>query len=79
MNIEALLKARQAWRTFNDNHPKFYPFLNALFERGIQEGSVVDVTVSYPDGSTVKTNLAVKESDLMLLDVLKSLRSSRED
>ena len=50
MNIEALLKARQAWRTFNNNHPKFYPFLNALFERGIQEGTVVDVTVSYPDG-----------------------------
>ena len=79
MNLEALLKARQAWRTFNENHPKFYPFLNTLLERGVQEGTVVDVTVSYPDGSTVKTNLAVKESDLILMDVLKSLRSSQEN
>lgn len=74
MNIEALLKARQAWHTFNENHPKFSPFLNALKDRGAVEGTIVDITVKYPDGNTIKTNLAVKESDLQLIELLKTLK-----
>ena len=73
MNLDALLKAKSAWKAFNANHPKFMPFLNTLKERGAVEGAVVEISVSYPDGSNVKTNLQVKEGDVALVEVLRGL------
>ena len=73
MNFDALFKAKSAWKAFNANHPKFMPFLNTLKERGAVEGAVVEISVTYPDGGTVKTNLQVKESDVALVEVLRGL------
>ena len=74
MDISVLLKAKQAWSTFKNNHPKFPAFLADLKNRGAIEGTIVDITVKYPDGSQVKTNLAVKQSDIELIDVLKNMK-----
>lgn len=73
MDFSAILKAKQAWSTFKGNHPKFEPFLNDVKQRGIKEGTILGLTVEYPDGTQVKTNLRVTESDLELIGVLKSL------
>lgn len=70
MDIGSLLKARQAWSTFKDNHPKFSPFIKAVWGHGIPEGTVIDITVKYPDGNSMRTNLAVKESDLDLMKLI---------
>lgn len=73
MDISTILKAKQAWHQFNDNHPKFGPFVDAVKARGVSEGSIIAVEIKYPDGSTMKTNLKVCESDIEALNLATSL------
>ena len=74
MNFAALGKLKQGWDTFKENHPKFPAFLDDISSRGIVEGTILEMTVKYPDGSQVKTNLVVKSNDIELLNMLQSLK-----
>lgn len=73
MDISKLLKIKDAWNIFKSNHPKFDPFLSAVKNRGISKDSVLNISINYPDGSTIKSNIRVTESDLNLLDILTEL------
>lgn len=53
------------------SHPKFGAFLNAAFAGGIQEGTIIEMKVTKPDGTEMTTNLKVKQSDLELLQQLQ--------
>ena len=72
-NIDALMKLRKAWGTFSGNHPRFAQFLGTVSSGGIQEGTVIGITVTYPDGRTLDTNMKVTASDLELFESLKTL------
>ena len=72
-NIDALMKLRKAWGTFSGNHPKFAQFLGALGQDKITEGTVIGISVTYPDGKTMDTNMKVTASDLELFESLKTL------
>ena len=72
-NIDAMLKMRKAWSTFAGNHPKFAQFLAALSQDKITEGTVIGISVTYPDGRTMDTNMKVTASDLELFESLKTL------
>ena len=74
MNIGALLSLKNAWDSFRANHPKFPAFLKDISDRGLPEGTVLEMTVSYADGSRVRMNISVKEEDLALLKTLQELR-----
>ena len=71
MDLNAVMKAKQAWDTFTMNHPRFPGFLNALKVRGVHEGDVVAISVTGPDGKTMETNVRVTASDLELFEMLK--------
>ncbi len=71
MNPMALMKIMNAKNKFNANHPKFGAFLNAAFAGGIQEGTIIEMKVTKPDGTEMTTNLKVKQSDLELLQDLR--------
>ena len=71
MDISSLMKLREAWNTFSANHPKFPGFVEAIKARGIPEGSVVEMSVKYPDGAVIKTNVKVTQSDTELLGMIK--------
>ena len=72
-NIDALMKLRKAWGTFSGNHPKFAQFLGMLGREHITEGTVIGITVTYPDGRTLDTNMKVTQSDLELFNSIKTL------
>ena len=72
-NIDALMKLRKAWGTFSGNHPRLAQFLGTVSSGGIQEGTVIGITVTYPDGRTLDTNMKVTASDLELFESLKTL------
>ena len=72
-NIDALMKLRGAWGTFSANHPKFAQFLGTISRDRISEGTVIGITVTYPDGRTLDTNMKVTASDLELFESLKTL------
>ncbi len=72
MNPMKLLKAKNAWSTFTKNHPKFPKFLKAVYQDGIEEGSVFEITVTNASGKTVTSNLKLTESDIKLFHELIS-------
>lgn len=71
--FDILLKGKQAWNTFCQNHPQFPAFLNDVKASGLPEGSDITISVSYPDGQVKKAGLHVKPADLELLAMLQEL------
>lgn len=73
MDISALLKLRSAWSTFTANHPRFPGFISAVKNKGIAEGMMIEIAVTYPDGTSMKSGIKVKQSDLELLGTLADI------
>lgn len=74
MNPQAIMQIMAAWNTFRSNHPKFPAFLEALRVQGIKEDSVIEISITDPDGKKIETNIKVKQSDLDLFESLKNMR-----
>lgn len=71
MDLGKMLKAKQAWEAFGKNHPKFQAFLEAFNSNEMSEGTVIEISVRYPDGKSMKSNLMVNQGDLELLGMLR--------
>lgn len=67
INPAKLMKVKNAWDTFTRNHPKFPMFLTAAQNSGIQEGTIIEITITSPEGKTISTNVKITESDAALL------------
>lgn len=73
MDINLLMKLSSAWNTFKTNHPKFPSFLSAVKNRGLEEGATIDIAINYPDGTSLKSGIRVRQSDLDLLEMLSEM------
>lgn len=73
MNPAKLLKLKGAWDTFTNNHPKFPKFLEAVHGKAMKEGTVIEITVTTPEGETISSNLKICNSDVTLFSELKDL------
>ncbi len=73
MNPAMMMKIMGAKNKFNQNHPKFMAFLNAMFSSGLEEGTVIEITVTKPGQGPVTSNLRVTRDDLELLETLKEM------
>lgn len=68
-----IFKAKKSWDTFCGNHPRFPAFLQAVQTSGIQEGTVIEVTVTTPEGKKMMTNLKLTATDMEAFNDLKGL------
>ena len=75
VNPAKLMKIMSAKNKFGATHPKFMAFIKNVICTGVEEGTVIEVTVTKPGMKAVKTNLSVKNSDRELFDQLKDLTS----
>ena len=76
MNFEQLAmiqKIKSGLDRFRVNHPKFPLFLNAVSQNAIMEGSVIEISVTTPDGKNYCRNLKVKAEDMEFLNSLKNM------
>lgn len=73
VNPATLMKMMNAKKKFESNHPKFAAFFGNVFSRGIEEGTVIEITVQRPGEEPVTTNMKVCQSDLELMEQLKEL------
>lgn len=73
MNPASLFKIKSAFSKFAANHPKFPAFLQAAGNNMISEGSVIEITITAPDGRTISTNVLVKAEDMELFESLKKM------
>ncbi|MCM1190605.1 MAG: hypothetical protein NC541_15090 [bacterium] len=73
MNPTAIMRLMSAKAQFERNHPKFMAFVKAMLSRPIEEGTVLEITVTRPGEAPVTANIRVQQSDLELLAQLKEL------
>lgn len=73
MNPASIMKIMNAKNVFTNNHPKFVAFLKAVFSKEIEEGTVIEITVTRPGEESVTSNIKVQSSDLELMQELKEL------
>lgn len=72
-NIDMMFKLRRIWSDFSSNHPGVAGFIGQVGRRGIGEGAVIDLKITYPDGSHLETNMRVNASDIEMMEKLKEL------
>ncbi len=73
MNPASLFKMKGLWDKFTANHPKFPKFMQAVQQKGIQEGTILALSVTTPSGEKIETNLRVTAEDMELFRELKQL------
>ena len=77
VNPATIMKLMGAKNKFVGNHPKFAAFFKTIVSQGIEEGAVIDITVTKPDGTPITANMKVLKSDLELVEELKNLASNQ--
>lgn len=71
--LTMLQRLKSSVQNFRTNHPKFPLFLNAIAQDALKENTVVEITVTSPDGKQYTSNLKLKPDDLELFELLRSL------
>ena len=75
VNPMALLKLKERYRLFMQQHPKVRPFFSTITKKAVMEGSVMEIKVTTPDGQEYVSNIRLTEDDLktfqMVLDMKK--------
>jgi len=74
LGLGDMWKIKGIWDKFTANHPKFPHFVNAVKAKGLPADTVLGLTVTYPDGQTLETNLKIRQEDLELLQELKNIK-----
>lgn len=73
VNPMKLLKLKGAWERFQTAHPQLTPFLQAVGSRGLQEGTVLDLSVTAPDGQPLRYRMTVTAQDMELFSELQDM------
>ncbi len=64
------MKLKGMGERFKANHPKIPGFFDAAV-RSIREGSVIEMTVTDPEGRVLRTNMRVTADDIAMLNEAK--------
>lgn len=73
INPAIMMKMMNAKNRFTQNHPRFTAFLNAAFSGGIEEGTVIEITVTKPGKEAITSNIRVTREDMELIEALKEM------
>lgn len=79
MNLNSLAMIQQlktGLDQFKLRHPKFPLFLNAVSEHALYDGTVIEITVTAPEGKSLSSNLKLTSEDLELIQKLQSMNPS---
>jgi hypothetical protein len=73
MNPASLMKMMAMKSKFEKNHPKFIAFLQAVFSRPLEEGTIIELTVKRPGEDAITTNISVTKDDIEMFNEMKTL------
>ena len=74
INPAKMLKMKEYWNQFAANHPRCVSFLGAVSSEPMEEGTIIEVSITKPDGSVKCTNIKVQPSDLEMIEALKAMK-----
>lgn len=72
--LAMMQKLKSGMERFRANHPKFPMFLQAVSQDAMVEGSVIEISITTPEGKNYCSNLKVNAEDLEFLETLKSMK-----
>lgn len=72
-NAGMLIQIKNMWDRFESNHPKLPRFFQAVGRECIEEGTVIEISVTKPDGENITSNFKLNEEDMELLAALREL------
>ena len=55
------------------NHPKFPMFLGAVAQNAVEEGTIIEINVTAPNGAHYETNLKLRAEDLEFIRALQEM------
>jgi len=70
INPAMLFKFKGMWDEFTRNHPKFPAFMAAVKAKGIPTDSIMEISITYPNGEKMATNIKVTDSDREMMSEL---------
>lgn len=74
MNMGMMMKFMKEKNEFVRRHPKFAAFWNAVSQNMIEEGTVIEITVTKADGETITSNMKVTAEDMTVLQGLQNMQ-----
>lgn len=69
MNPMMLMQLQQRVQIFQKDHPKVMPFLKAVGENDMQEGTVIAMKVTTADGKTIESNIKINANDVETMKI----------
>lgn len=75
-NPAAMMKIIGMKSKFDKNHPGVAAFIGNVARKGIKEGSIIEISVTDPDGENMTTNMRVTADDLEMLAELKNMSAN---
>lgn len=65
-----LLQMKKAIGAFQKRHYRFVNFIHDMSSKGVQEGSIIEINVTTPDGKKYVSNMKVTSEDVEFLSNL---------
>ncbi len=72
-DFNGLMNIKNDYATLMANHPKLAIFFNDLKNKGYCEGQEIAIAIRYPDGTEYKTGIRLQQSDLNLINDIRSM------
>lgn len=76
MNPMTFMQLSALWVKFTQRHPKFPPFLKAASHAAMQEGAILEIQVTTPDGKSIASNLKITQEDLEMLQTIQQMQQN---
>ncbi len=73
MNPMDLLKLKDKFKRFNEDHPKVVPFFKVIGEKAMVPGSVFEIKVTDPNGKEYVSNIRLNENDIDAINAILSV------
>lgn len=74
LNPVKILKVKNLWERFKTAHPRLLPYFRELRDSGyVEEGSIIDITVTDAGGRSLRCNVRMNEDDLELIRTIADL------
>ena len=74
MNPMKLLKLKDRYKLFKNDHPKLIAFGGVAAKGSLVEGSKVEIKITSPDGKAIATDFELTGNDVQTIQLLKELK-----
>lgn len=71
--IAMLQKFKSSIEQFRSNHPKFPLFVKAVSQDALVEGTIIEITVTSPQGKNYSSNIKLKADDIELMKMIQQM------